>query len=353
MDLRFAFVPMGFVARPEPGKVYVDVGNAFGPGVLDHHHPNAPAACTAMLVLNHGEYVRCQIMDDYLMIIPHELPDLDAVSGAYFARLLALGKRVGQCHQRWAEYVCWIDRGHTALDPNQPHTPYSLFNMNMLQLRRNRTEGVEELSRRMLESGFLFLERVVAWVGAGGDPFKPDMDEMRQLFPEEASLLLQDLDVYRKDLRRARRFRCCLPLKDGTGSEEVAGLWMANPESALFKSWAWGDPSACDNDKVVFLGIQLGAHRFVLSVNPASNVCLKGLGSRLQMAEMKKRRQLGKEFLGENRPGFDSPDPWYDGRSPLHRYTIVDSPRQGTIMTENEVFSIFQDYCSCLANHIS
>ncbi|RMD60239.1 MAG: hypothetical protein D6824_09825, partial [Planctomycetota bacterium] len=81
---------MGYVATPEAGKVYVDVGNAFCPGVLDHHHPDAPDACTAALALHHPEYVRSQISGDRLTIIPHEYPDLDAITAAWFVRMHAL-----------------------------------------------------------------------------------------------------------------------------------------------------------------------------------------------------------------------------------------------------------------------
>jgi hypothetical protein len=39
------------------------------------------------------------------------------------------------------------------------------------------------------------------------------------------------------------------------------------------------------------------------------------------------------------RPGYDNADPWYDGRA--HSYTIVDSPRAGTVLTADEIESIF------------
>jgi len=32
-----------------------------------------------------------------------------------------------------------------------------------------------------------------------------------------------------------------------------------------------------------------------------------------------------------------APDPWYDGRAPLHRFTIVDTPHGGTVLTPPEV----------------
>jgi hypothetical protein len=53
---------------------------------------------------------------------------------------------------------------------------------------------------------------------------------------------------------------------------------------------------------------------------------------------------MGKQRLGQNRPGYDSPDPWYDGRSPLHQYTIIDSPRDGTVIGMEDILSILYSY---------
>jgi len=73
-------------------------------------------------------------------------------------------------------------------------------------------------------------------------------------------------------------------------------------------------------------------------------VYLKGLGDLLEKAEQEKRKALGSEIQGENRPGYNSPDPWYDGRSPLHNYTIIDSPRMGTVLQMIEIQKIVSDY---------
>jgi hypothetical protein len=39
------------------------------------------------------------------------------------------------------------------------------------------------------------------------------------------------------------------------------------------------------------------------------------------------------------RPGYGNADPWYDGRA--QGYTIVDAPRSGTMLTADEIESIF------------
>ncbi len=337
MRIDYQFVPMGFVAKPEPGKVYVDVGNAFCPGVLDHHHPDAPDACTALLVFRHPEFVTSQVRNNGLTIIPHEYPDLDAIAGAWFATRHARLDEMSDSHEALANYVCSVDRGHTTLDASQPVTPYSLFMMRMHMLRED--GGID--SRTMLLSGFGFLEQIIEWKESGGDFFRPDGESLKQIFPSEAKAVESDMKAYQRDLARAEKVHVKLPLKNGRGFREVPGLWIEQPESALFKSWARGDRKSSGGEHgFIFLGVQVSDHRFILSVDPASEVGLKGLGEALERAETVKRMRLGMERKGENRPGYDSPDPWYDGRSPLHNYTIIDSPRAGTILIGGEVKKI-------------
>ncbi len=347
MKLSYHFVPMGFVATPESGKVYVDVGNAFCAGVLDHHHPDAPDACTAMLVLKHSEYVTRQIADAGLTIIPHQYPDLDAITGAYFARMHVQGQKIEPMHHDWAAYVCKVDQGFTTLAPEQPITPYSLFTMRMDLLQEKLPDDAQLASRMMLDAGFDFLDGLFDSLQCGASLEALPMLESSDDFALEVEAIQHDLALYEQDIQRADIFSCKLPKKSGEGCKEVTGLWIEKPASAMFKSWARGDVQHAGNDEgFVFLGVQVSDSRFILSVDPSSDVYLKGLGDLIEQAETEKRKQLGLERQGENRPGYDSPDPWYDGRSPLHNYTIIDAPRVGTVLEMAEVRSILSDYTS-------
>lgn len=345
MPILFEFVPMGFVAKPEIGKVYVDVGNAFCPGVLDHHHADAPDACTAILVLNHPSFVMEQVVEGKLKVIPHEYPDLDAITGAYFARMHFESIEVKSYHHDWAEYTCRVDQGFTTLDPQQSVTPYSLFMMIMFQVRRAGSCDVHKVSLAMLESGFAFLDTIFAWLDQGGSLDNPSDLLGMNVFSTERELISNDMNKYQEDMERAELVRYELPNKSGCGQQEVSGLWIEKPKSALFKSWARGDKNRAKNDcGFIFLGIQVSDQRFVLSTDPNSDVYLKGLGDLLEQAETEKRKTLGLERVGENRPGYGSSDPWYDGRSPLHHYTIIDSPKAGTVMRFEEVKKLTVSY---------
>ncbi len=39
-SVTFGFIPAGSVVKPEKSIIYVDVGNSFEEGILDHHHSN-------------------------------------------------------------------------------------------------------------------------------------------------------------------------------------------------------------------------------------------------------------------------------------------------------------------------
>jgi len=264
MNIAYKFVPMGFVATSESGKVYVDVGNAFCPGVLDHHHPDAPDACTAMLVLNHPEYVTRQIADAGLTIIPHLYPDLDAITGAYFARMHVQGQKIEPMHHDWAAYVCKVDQGFTTLTPEKPITPYSLFMMRMHLLRDQLPEDVDTASQMMLDVGFDFLDTVFESFQHGENLQEPELWNAGDSFETEIKAIHEDLNRYQQDIQRADIFTCHLPRSDSSGAETVAGLWLEKPASSMFKSWARGDMDNAGNEQgFVLLGIQVGEYRFI------------------------------------------------------------------------------------------
>jgi hypothetical protein len=117
----------------------------------------------------------------------------------------------------------------------------------------------------------------------------------------------------------------------------VNGLILDAPQAVLFKGWArrqgfpllvvrWHQPDKPN-------------HRIVVSVPPSMRGGLRGLGSALEEEETNKRAANNKPRPKTPRrfPEFDTADPWYDGRSPLHAYTIVDSPRVGTVLDVEQV----------------
>jgi len=334
--IHYDFIPMGSVVKPSNGKVYIDVGNAFAPGILDHHHPDAPDACATELVLNHPDYIRSQLTDSTLSIIIHDNPDLDAISGAYFAKMHALGESINENHKQWAHYICKVDQGFTKLNPANPISPCSIFMMRMQHIYH---QEPTDINIAMLTGGLEFIETIFTAMGNGNGLHSSDWIE--KAFPAEAKAIRIDYDRYLRDIEHAQTLTFDLPLKAGAGRKKVPGIWIKQPESVLFKSWARGDQTYSDcSEGFIFLGIQISTNRFILSVQPDSDVWLKGLGDALELVEQQKREQRGQVRKGKNRPSYQSPDPWYNGNSPLHNYSIIDSPRCGSLLSSSQVKDI-------------
>ncbi len=348
--MRYRFVPMGAVHSPASGELWLDVGNRLAPGVIDHHQSDASPSCTARLVLDHPELVRAAAADLApgvpLTIVTHHGPDLDAVTASLLVRRLLDGA-VTAGARAFAHWVCAVDRGETRLDPHRPLTTYALFQARQHLARTALPPGTsaDERSRALLDAGTALVERCIALLDAGvalaelGDELVNEAD-----LTAEVELIRADLESYRRDLARAEQLRVRLPTPTGERAE-VPGLWIERPESLLFKAWARGDcTTAHDERGFVLLGVGLSPTRTIISVQPDCDVWLHGLGAALEQAETAKRRRLGRERKGSPRPGYDSPDPWYDGRSPLHGWTIVDAPNVGSVLTPAEIRAVFENW---------
>lgn len=283
-----------------------------------------------------------------LVLLTHRYPDMDAISGVYFVNMHLIGESVDAAAREWADYVCRVDRGHTRLDPARPLNPYSVL---MIRLSRvgEAAETADEISRLMLNNGLDFVDAMLARVRQGFSLHDPAIVDRLPSLSRDVAAVLADHASYLRDVQHAERFVCALPLNDGTGLASVPGIWIRQPEAELFKSWARGDARAAVRPEgYVFTGVQISAERAILSVAPDSGVTLRGIGDVLEAAEQTKRQRLGHPRTGLVREGFDSPDPWYDGRSALHGYTIVDAPREGTLLSPEEIRRAFDEYLNAI-----
>ncbi len=341
----YGFVRPGTDATSTPGRVYVDVGNRFMDGVLDHHGPDTPARCTAELVLAYPRMIRSQVgADRRVLILTHQEPDLDAISGVYFVRAHLCGEAIDEAARTWAAYVCDIDRGDTGLDPRQPIGPYSVLMLALRQVREA-VDDPDMRSRRMLEAGLGFVANMLHRLRQGFRLDDPAIVTGVSAWAAAVQAVRDDHAAYLEDLARAELFPCALPRTDGRGLTRVPGVWIRRPRSALFKSWARGDTGDTSRPRgFILTGVELGKARTIISVAPGRGVNLKGLGDRLEAAETAKRARLGRPRTGPVRPGYHTSDPWYDGRAPLHDFTIVDAPRSGTLLSAKEIRAAFDAF---------
>ena len=351
LQCSFAFIPYGAVVAPEPGRVFLDVGNRLSPGVIDHHQPGAEEECATSLVRHYPHYVLghlAGLAPPDVTLVTHIAPDLDAVTAGYFCHSLIVAGRLPRHADLIANYVKEIDQGICFRHPGEVVTVYGVFTaicelIKSGNPRPGQIDGGLDLQRVL--QGFAIWDYVLEAMAPGADLHRNGMFQRPHPFEAAEDLIVMDHAKYLDDLAAAAKQRFSLPLHSGGGRGWVDALLAVNPASLLFRSWARGDNRHAPGGRgFCLLAVNYDFKRYIISVDPQSPYTLKGLGDLLEAAETEKRRRLGAERVGDPRPGYASPDPWYDGRNPLHNFTIVDTPRGGTVLTWEEILAILSEY---------
>lgn len=392
---RYRFVDVGERVMSTPGVVYLDVGGALGPGLLDHHGVELDT-CASRLVVDYRELVYNHLLAPWLTrfedgrvpagtvwrptLVSHHDPDFDSVVAAFLvARLIEDGDLPPFAHAL-ASYALEVDQGLYPLcaQPGEPREasvsdadgePWQLDAVHFayLAIQGARDElGVESTSEAKLVAGLELLGTVLEAITAARDssppsrvsdllPGAPGVNAWRRApaFERYAKLLDDDQLRFREDLSRAlQQTEVELPAVDGGPPIKVQALVAGGiPKSILSKYWVRGcgfPLFICPLGRESF--DQAGSavfSRVVLSVDPTfaneeRRPNLRGLGYRLERSESAARlRGVGERRRGAPRftDGYcDNDDPWYDGRG--HGWTIVDSPRGGTVLPYTEVVSL-------------
>jgi hypothetical protein len=365
----------GAVGGPPRDRLYLDVGNALRPGVIDHHHDSGLAGCTAGLVLAHPELVAGALdprrsAGDPFTIVLHAMPDLDCIASAYLAIAYLADGAFPSGAEALAHYVAKVDEGVIGLSRENPGSLYAALMRRSGRLMNRPWNSDNERWRSTVEGGLEVVRYVLGQVATRGlaltevDAFGcPGIFET-----DDRAEVERDLDRYRRKLAdpktRARRARLALPGRFG-GTVEVEALLVRGVQEAddpdrcvFFKDWARSDAEACPSEGgFAALCVSSGEasrrpRRSILSVTPGSGTSLLGLGERLDRAEADRRKAVHGEddrvldpadgTSKPPRPGYSNADPWYDGRG--HAHTIVDAPRSGTLLTVDEVEAIFLDF---------
>ena len=344
--IRFEFVPLGSVMEAAAGVIAVDVGSKCIPGVIDHHFADAGDECAASLVVKKPELVLDHLSETGRLkaVVMHREPDLDCVVSAYLVMRLAADHMLPAGAEALAEYTRLVDSGLVLRGDSLGTSLWGLYTAAMhLQAADPDAEGdrqYEAWVRRgfeLVECAFEARPRQASEVMVSLDSTCGD---------RERQFVETDARRYDDDRERSQSLEIELPVPVGD-TERVKGLVTTAPSASLFKHFARSDGNVFTH--VVYPGVVTTsrgdqADRHVISVAPESGVWLKGLGSVLEAEELAMRARTGAVRNGLPRwPDVTCDDPWYDGRSPLHRYTIVDSPRDGTVLDVERVQKIAKD----------
>jgi hypothetical protein len=330
MDLTFKFVNYGENLEPAAGTLVLDVGMRTVPGVIDHHHPEAEPWCTASLVVRHPSLVLDHIRPSgagaaALTFVTHRLPDFDALASIFLSLKLIEAGRVDAAMERLAAYANQVDSASLPDSLDLSATPYAVLRA----LFSGWQKSEDEINRARIEEGLKFMRFLYARAAEG-----LDIVENRKLFAgidryERAVRKVEaDYANYLDDLDRGRILRLRLPRPGGQAWLAVDGLAASNPKSFLLKEWARRDREhPMDRQGFGFLMTKFGDNRFILGVNPERGIHLKGLGTLLNDKEKEIRAALGQPEGA----------PWYEGANAFFDYRIIDSPRDGTSLTLDEV----------------
>ena len=381
-SFRFRFVPVGDTAAPftDPqDELWLDVGNRLQPGVIDHHQMTGNANSAARLVVEHPELMTGALRpdrspEDPFTIVLQENVDLDCLASSYLAmRYLSSGTFGISPHalEIFVSYVDRNDQGFLGMSLEHKFTLYAAF--YRLKERLLTESPSEEYARGefVRVSTRLFDFVINAIETADVSLYEFDAFTCPGLFTEEDRRFMErDKLRYEQSLvderHRARMGMLELPLRLG-GRKRVEALFIRNVAgesgdlSRNFKIWARTDANrapSCGGFVVLSMFHHHPVRTFcIVSIkpevgsDPASDVTLRGLGERLEAAERRKRIETegvdNRLFDAngnprQNRTGCDHPDPWYDGRG--HKYTIVDGPNGGTVLSPDEIEQILLEY---------
>ncbi len=348
IEWRFRFYGHGARVHPEPGVIHVDLGNKLEAGVIDHHIKESPFASSASaiaanphLVSHHllgglnATYYRGLAISRKKIIftfICHRNPDWDSMVSFYLCRYICengfLPPR--EVTDALARATDLVDQGKARVE-NNVNRPFLIYLMMM-----NTNATWEEC----LQRGTALIDSLIASHSHHSpalflDPFEPP-----EMFAGEAEALKSDYDWFQVDLKESDQFFISVPTTDGAAVKTRALAFKHHPRCRLHKYWI-REHSDIGVLLVPYENEEGEINRVIISVDPDSRYSLLGLGYLLEKAESKKRKELN--LLRRGAPRYeaeycDNDDPWYDGRG--HSYTIVDSPRDGTVLSYAEIIGV-------------
>ncbi len=298
----------------------------------------------------------------------HEAPDFDAVASAYLSIALLTTGGFPPGTEALTRYADKIDEGSIGHTLSQPFSLYAAYMQLLNRHARLGRPADHAYWRDCVGQGLELIAYTLDRSLRDGLAL-PSVDALRTA--RTSSTMRTDRDILADVLRYRRKLedpktlhrivKLSLPGQFG-GRVELDTLLVRDvqnvndPEGCtFFKDWARSDRMHAPGGEG-FFGLSVfmtesprNLRRCILSVTPDSGASLRGLGALLDAAESERRRQVYGEddrvidpATGARKPpraGYDNADPWYDGRA--HGFTIVDSPRSGTLLSAEEIEGTF------------
>lgn len=344
---------------PADSTIILDTGNALRPGIIDHHQPGCKFAdkCVAHIVVNNGiPYLEHLLGKEEVNVVTHFIPDLDALGAVYFTLKYLRNEVFTFLDQQVADYINMVDMGKLSLDPEKPIGIASLW-LHQTNIKDFSTAFTQEFNQDLLAKGLLFMEGVLKVIRTDENPYINQGFEQIPDFEEPIKDILNDAANYRLDVENSITGIIELYNSDTRGMDEVEVIISRDAKSFLWKYMVRGDR----NNSLFGKGFKFtclhttGKNGAIISVDPNYPYDLKGLGVYLdtleitQLLNSKGIEEIINGADGGPRSGFHRNNPWYDGRG-THNFTIIDVPRGGTMLSENQInetifaYQLWSDY---------
>jgi hypothetical protein len=303
------------------------------------------------LVLNHVDQAH---LAQVTLILPRS-PDIDALVAAYFVQeLLDKGCLPAEAWQL-VEYVRRVQTGTLPPTPSMWHTPYGvMLGIRGRNLRYCREHALSQTQQDLydVQRTFYFLRYLLERLAAGVNIVSTSVSGQATLFDEagplqppferERDFVRHDLEAYDRDVARAYTFAAVLPaLGLSDGMRDSTAIAVEDPTSMLFATWAHEDTrhTAAGFDLVVLCERQ---HHYRLRVKPTARICLQGLSTALERAEMAKLHlpEAGNMYTMPHLTSAPA-SVWDDQGVPDP--ILLETMRQGSTLTLAEVLQLAQD----------
>lgn len=411
----YLYVDMGSIAGSgndkaleiKADRVFLDVGNGLFKGVIDHHHKlegeniqGTIYRSAARLVTVCSKYITDNITEaaEEIEIILHKAPDFDCYASSYLTRKLLLNGCFPEGYEEFVSYADEVDAGKIKINKDNMKelfaVGYAIEDVirDMLSGERKQLQELKNTSRdkryeeMIRERWYLLFDYTLDWLKMNkGRTLKgTDIFGMDSIFNPEVEFIRKDYNDYREDIKEKGK---CLEITvrlprigDMSGKlYEVDGLvYNKAPGCRLHKCWARSDSSAPSGEGYIFTfipkegntelvlnnengvpeririaSLPIYMNKAVISLDPNSGYCLKGMAEQLEQAEVEKENLIFENdkskmrCRNKRRPGFydswcTNDDPWYDGRNFCN--TIIDAPRRGSLLTIEEIKEIALDF---------
>lgn len=407
IEFNYEFLGNGIsVDEIEENTLYLDVGNKLEKGIIDHHHlENAvnfnerKFLSTTSLILISMDLIPNSKEQTY-KIVTHRSPDFDSIAAIYLAKEYLLNGCFPKYSHELAQYVEQVDCGKMKIDASMIRAPvvisYFLKEVVKKKLDEEGYDGKKDnfykYNLEIIAKGLKLIDYIMRRMDKLPEKerslYHPNLFLNGNEFEYELSLAKEDYKNYEKDIQTiVRKDKIKLPTlsMENLELEEVDALfWQDTPKCRLHKYWARQDSNAPlgkgynllfipiyinkkikleayerenlinskDNKEEIidFLNEKMW-NRVIISVDPSSNVNLKGLAIELEKEENKLEKEILKSNLNfyrdQSRRRFNdywinNDDPWFDGRN--GNYTIVDGPRRGSLISIKNIEKIVENF---------